>query len=641
MVQTLLLSKKSSFLLLFTLLMTWSLSAQENRTIDGTGNNPVHPEWGAYGTNQLHVGTIGFADGISIPGGEERPNPREISNRIFAQDNLLPDAMLLSDYAWVWGQFIDHDVTLTVDHETERADIAVPIGDAYFDPENTGTAIIAMRRSDYDPLSGTSEANPRAYPNRITSFIDASNVYGSYESRANWLRSFVGGQLKMSAGDLMPYNTLTGEYDGEIDPNAPGMDMLPTFTKFFIAGDVRANENPLLTSIQTLFVREHNRLCEIYEVENPGWTDEQLYQHVRKIVGGTLQAIIYEEWLPTMGVHYEDYAGYDESINPGIMNVFSAGAYRYGHSVINSVLVRMDNEGYIIPEGNVFLRDAFFNPTVVVDGGGISPLLKGMASQVEQDFDAKIIDDLRNFLFGPPGAGGLDLAAININRGRERGLADYNTVREDFGLPRVEEFSQLSANPWLNEMFEQTYGDVDKIDMWVGMLAEDHMSNALFGETVMTILIQQFMALRDGDRFFYENDPALSIEEIDEIKNTRLVDVIYRNTEARNLQENVFLAEDQGSSSVAEAEIHPFELQAYPNPTRYDLNLQAVVSRSSDGILQITNQLGQLIYQEDISLTAGVNTFELSSIRELSAGLYYVQLTAGNTVDFVTVAKVE
>ncbi len=641
MVKKLLFSKDTVMMLLFAVLTTWTLGAQENRTVDGTGNNPANPEWGAYGTNQLHVGTIGFADGISIPGGDDRPNPREISNRIFAQDNLLPDAMLLSDYAWVWGQFIDHDVTLTVDHETERADIAVPIGDSYFDPENTGTVIIGMRRSDYDPESGTSESNPRAYPNRITSFIDASNVYGSYESRANWLRSFVGGQLKTSAGNLLPYNTLSGEYDDDIDPNAPGMDMLPTFTKFFIAGDVRANENPLLTSIQTLFVREHNRLCEIYEAENPGWADEQLYQHVRKIVGGILQAIVYEEWLPTMGVHYPEYAGYDETINPGIMNVFSAGAYRYGHSVINSVLVRMDNDGYIIPEGNIFLRDAFFNPTVVVDGGGIAPLLKGMASQVEQDFDCKLIDDLRNFLFGPPGAGGLDLAAININRGRERGLADYNTVREDFGLPRIENFSQLSENPWLNEMFELTYGEVDKIDLWVGMLAEDHMSNALFGETVMTILIKQFMALRDGDRFFYENDAGLSIDEIDEIKNTRLIDVIYRNTNARNLQENVFLAEDQVSSTYADVKIHPFELQAYPNPTRQNLNIQATLTRGSRGTLQIIDQLGRLVYQEDIDLNSGVNTVEVLAVSDHPSGLYHLQLTTDDKTDIVTVSKVE
>ncbi len=61
------------------------------------------------------------------------------------------------------------------------------------------------------------------------------------------------------------------------------------------------------------------------------------------------------------------------------MNVFSAAAYRYGHSVINSELVRMDNDGFIIPQGNILLRDAFFNPQALIDGGGLAPVLKGMA----------------------------------------------------------------------------------------------------------------------------------------------------------------------------------------------------------------------------------------------------------------------
>lgn len=643
MVKKLLLSKKIAFYLFFTLAMTLSVNGQEYRTLDGSSNNLSHPEWGAVGTNQLHDGVIGFADGISTPAGENRPNPRVISNQIFAQDNILPDAMELSDYAWVWGQFIDHDITLSDNHETETLNISVPIGDIHFDPASTGTVTIDMNRSLYDLESGTSVDNPRAYPNGITAFIDGSGVYGSDEAKASWLRTYVGGKLRMSSGNLLPYNTVSGEYGALVDPNAPVMAMpFPHVTKYFVAGDVRANENPLLTSIHTMFAREHNRLCEKYEAENPSWTDEQLYQHARKIVGGIIQAIVYEEWLPTMGVHYDDYAGYDDAINPGIMNVFSSAAYRYGHSVINSKLIRMDNDGFIIPEGNLLLRDAFFNPGVLVEGdGGLAPFLKGMATQIEQDFDCKLIDDLRNFLFGPPGAGGLDLAAININRGRDRGLMDYNTVRSEFGLTRLESFSQLSGNPWLNQMFELTYDDIDDIDTWAGMLAEDHMSNALFGPTAMAIMIQQFMALRDGDRFFFENDQGLSFEEIEEIKTTRLVDIIYRNTDTKNLQRNVFLAEEHVTSGVADAEVHALDLQVFPNPTRHELNVQATVSRTSGGILQITDQLGRLIYQEIINLTPGVNTVEISAVSELPAGLYFVQLAAEDKMDFVTVSKVE
>ncbi len=127
----------------------------------------------------------------------------------------------------------------------------------------------------------------------------------------------------------------------------------------------------------------------------------------RRIIGAKIQAIVYEEWLPTLGVHLPEYNGYDALVNPGIMNVFSVAAYRYGHTVVNSTIVRMNNEGNLIPAGNILLRNAFFNPIVLVESGGVDPFLIGMATQVEQDFDCKLVHDLRNFLFGPPGFGGL------------------------------------------------------------------------------------------------------------------------------------------------------------------------------------------------------------------------------------------
>lgn len=97
--------------------------------------------------------------------------------------------------------------------------------------------------------------------------------------------------------------------------------------------------------MHTLFTREHNRLCTKLANEFPSWNDEELYQRARKLVGAEIQAITYEEWLPELGMELDTYLGYNASVDPGIMNVFSAAAYRYGHTTINSVLVRMDNAG--------------------------------------------------------------------------------------------------------------------------------------------------------------------------------------------------------------------------------------------------------------------------------------------------------
>lgn len=599
-------------------------TGQEVRSYNGYGNNQTYPEWGAVGTNQLWKVNPAFADLVSEPAGIDRPNPREISNKIFHQENILPDATGLSDFAWAWGQFIDHDITLVGEEEGDHIDIPIPAGDSYFDPFNTGTVAIPMLRNSHDPASGTSPNNPRSFPNSITAFIDASAVYGSEMERANYLRSFEDGKLRTSFANLLPYNTISGEYTGDVDENAIEMAMpFSHVTKYFVAGDVRANENPLLLCMHTMFMREHNRLCDIYKIEYPEWTDEELYQHCRRLVSGKIQAIVFEEWLPTMGVHLLEYAGYNPNMNPGIMNVFSAAAYRYGHTVINSTIVRMNNDGEVLPQGNMLLRDAFFNPYVIVESGGIDPLLNGMGTQTEQDFDCKMIHDLRNFLFGPPGAGGMDLASLNINRGRERGLPDYNTTREKFGLPRVESFNDLTDNPWLNQIFQEAYGDIDKVDPWVGFLSEDHMDNTLFGESVMEIMTYQFTALRDGDRFYYEIDDALSEDEKAEVRATRLYDIIMNNSGINAMQPNVFLSEEH-IVTYTEDLANDIDIHVYPNPVKERINIELYSDNVTHYDVKVVDVVGRAHIQTNYTGYPGGSIINLELDGKLAPGMYYV-----------------
>lgn len=633
--------QKISLVSLLFCLTFYVAQGQDIRPIDGYGANKLHKEWGAKGTIQLNVTPISFADGIAAPAGPERPNPRMISNMVFAQEGNLPDHMGLSDFAWVWGQFIDHDITLSPEDEEQPMSIPIPAGDPYFDPYNTGEVSMHTVRSVYDHSTGTSVDNPRRFPNEITAFLDGSAVYGSDSFRANRLRSFRHGKMRISEGNMLPYNTLNGELDSEVDPDAIMMAMVnPYMDKWYLAGDVRANENPLLSAMHTLFVREHNRIAEELKSDNPYWSDEQIYQKARKIVGGIIQAIVYEEWLPTMGVQIPPYTGYDENINPGIMNIFATAAYRYGHTVINSEFIRMANDGHIMPQGNIHLKDAFFNPPMLEEGGGLAPYFKGMATQVEQSFDAKMIDDLRNFLFGPPGAGGLDLAALNINRGRERGLSDYNTARASFGLKRKKSFEQITSNLELSATLEELYGDINDIDPWVGFLSEDHMPNTLFGETVMKILEVQFTNIRDGDRFYYENDSGLSSAEIDEIKATRLSDVIKRNTNIENIQYNVFIAEDHHSTTpTQELANQELGIDAFPNPSTgaFQLSMQSPVS--GEGQILTYNAYGQMVAQKIVRVNEGHNRWEMILDEQLPTGVYQTKVVLEGAVAHTTVIK--
>ena len=531
-------------LLLSLVLFCGALSSQVldtelYRTYDGSFNNPNHPEWGQVGTHLLRLSPPAYADSISAPAAPDRTNPRVISNSLFAQGGLINDPMILSDYCWAWGQFLDHDISLTSDGD-ESLNIPVPAGDPNFDPLGFGQMVIPMHRNRFDPTTGTDTSNPRQHSNEITVFIDGSAVYGSDEESANWLRSFEGGKMKVSNNNMLPFNTVDGLYSSEVDPSAPHMEEMGISPKFYVAGDPRANENPLLLSFHTLFVREHNRQAERLARQHPDWSDEEIYQYARKMVGGLIQRIVYEEWLPVMGVQLDEYTGYNIDINPQASNEFTAAAFRLGHTLLNSNILRIDDQGNEIPQGHLTLRDAFFNPFVILETGDIDPFFKGMGTQVQQRMDPQVIDDVRNFLFGPPGAGGLDLVSININRGRERGLPDFNTLRQSLGLTPYDYFQQINSNAVVFTKLLSLYNNTDNIDPWVGLLSERAEPGALFGETIMAIMKQQFRNLRDGDRFYYLIDPLLADEDIEFISRTSLRDIIMYNTNIFLMQDNVF-----------------------------------------------------------------------------------------------------
>ena len=172
--------------------------------------------------------------------------------------------------------------------------------------------------------------------------------------------------------------------------------------------------------------------------------------------------------------------------------------------------------------------------TIAIDGfgdrtNGIDSILKYLASDPSSEIDSTLVGGVRNFLFGAPGAGGFDLASLNIQRGRDHGLADYNTIRASYGLPRVTSFGQITANPALRAKLQLLYGSVNNIDAWVGGLAEDHAPGANTGPLIQRILADQFERLRDGDRFWYEIN-GFSTQELNDIRHTTMSDVIRRNT---------------------------------------------------------------------------------------------------------------
>jgi hypothetical protein len=505
-------------------------------SINGLNNNLTHTVWGAANTDLLRQTVAAYSDGISALAGADRPSARAVSNALNTQLADLENNRHLSDMVYVFGQFLDHDIDLTTTGSSP-INIAVPLGDPSFDPNSTGTQIIPDTRSVTDPKTGTSKANPLQQLNTITSFIDGSQIYGSDSARAAALRTFSGGHLKTSAGNLLPFNTagLANANDAHVVAD----------NKLFLAGDIRANENIELTAIQTLFMREHNRIADQLRAANPRLSDEQLYQQARKLVIAELQAITFNEFLPALlgPAAPGKYAGYNPNVNPSISTEFSTVAFRFGHSMLDDDIDRLKNDGSDIPEGSVGLANAFFNPTLfdptLPNGeGNIGPILKGAISGNAQEIDVHVVDSVRNFLFGPPGSGGMDLAALNIQRGRDHGIPDYNSLRAAYGLPKVTSFAQITSDPALQASLQQTYGNVNNIDPWVGGLAENHIPGGSVGPLFARIIADQFNRLRTGDRFWYEN--TFSGATLTALQHTRLSDILKRNTSLTTVQSNVF-----------------------------------------------------------------------------------------------------
>lgn len=530
-------------------LLHTKLVQAENRTYDGTGNNPNISTYGSAGIpfirrgdEQLYTKAYGDSFGRMLFD-EERTNARTLSNALAKQTGSIPNSRGLSNYLWAWGQFLDHDMSLTTSSASngsghiEVLDANDPLGS----PPGSPSKFIAMNRSNFVI------DRPREQVNDVTSFIDASQIYGSSASRAAALRTGggTGAKLLTSANNLLPYNTA----------GLPNQNNGPTPAhQLFLAGDIRANENLLLTSMQTVFMREHNRLVGLIEVQQPALNAEAQYQLARKIVGAQIQAITYKEFLPAlMGSAAPTVQGYSYSSSEEatITNSFAHAAFRFGHSALTSNVALANSTG--VQTGTMSLGAISSTPNTLTNNPALmNDLLRGAAVQLSEEIDLKHVSAIRTVLFGPPGsgAGGTDLFAIDVQRGRDHGLPDYNTLRDAYGLPKYTSFSQITSDAATRQALATEYGnDINNIDPFVGGLAEDHVAGSSLGPFFQAIIKAQFERSRDGDRLFYRSNAAglytngvlnPSVASLVNLNTVSLASIIQMNTGITGLQSNVF-----------------------------------------------------------------------------------------------------
>jgi peroxidase len=417
---------------------------------------------------------------------------------------------VLSAWLYVFGQFVDHDLDLEFTPTTNPAiNITVPPSDPVFKP---GTSI-AMTRDVRDPVTNT-------IINTVAGYLDLSQLYGSTVAVANALRNSDG--------------TLKSSDNGQA---------LPVVNGSFVTGDPRVMENPELTALTILFMREHNFWVGKLKSEHPSWTGDQLYNMAKAITTAEYQNIVYEEYLPVLiGPVLGEYKGYRPNINAQVTQEFSTAAFRVGHSQVSDTQEGLDNNGKVIFTES--LAQAFFNTPAEDEANGINPLLRSLGVDFSQATDVYTVSVLRNLLFAPLVGGDVDevdLIAIDIQRERDVGLATLNQTRKALGLAPYSSFAQLTSDPVLQKNLATVYGNIANVDLFMGGLAEDHVPGASVGPTFQVIIATQFQSLRAGDRFFWMNE-KFNRETTDMISDTTLADIIKRNTDTTFLQEKVFLA---------------------------------------------------------------------------------------------------
>jgi len=211
---------------------------------------------------------------------------------------------------------------------------------------------------------------------------------------------------------------------------------------------------------------------------------------------------------------------------------------RFGHSIVSGALDRIDEAGNVTT--STTLAQAFFLPAAQIETyGGADGFIRKLCSDVSNKLDVYIINDLRNLLNDPPAA--LDLAATNIQRGRDVGLPTLNQMRQALGLISYTSFSQITGDLTVQANLQAAYGDINRVELWLGGLAETPVAGAMVGQTFQSIIVDQMTRLRDGDAQWYQN-VSWSSQDLGWIENTTLSDIILRNTDTVLLQADAFIA---------------------------------------------------------------------------------------------------
>jgi hypothetical protein len=487
------------------------------RAPGGVGTDPNHPDMGAAGTR---FGRNVPPEG-TYPDRVLEPNPRVVSNELLARKEFIPAASVNLLVA-AWLQFEVHD---WMSHGSNPHDdpYEVDVSDDDPWPEHP----MRIRRTRPDP---TSDGGPPTYRNTESHWWDASQVYGSSPAIEKMLRTHSGGHLKLTPDGVVPF-------DPPNMPDIPGVDLDATKGNWWLG----------LAMFHTLFMREHNAICDHLASSHPEMDDQQLFDHGRLVIAALIAKIHTVEWTTAIladstmetGMRVNWWGVQGEAITNRFGRLTKSeelsgiiGSDLYHHGVpfaMTEEFVSVYRMHPLIPD-DYSLRSVLDDEVVEevtfdrVAGVRTHEMLEHPQLAMHDFFysfgtsnpGAIVLHNYPNHLRSWHEADGhpIDLAAIDVLRNRERGVPRYNEFRRKFHLAPARRFEDFSSDPRVVSELRRVYRSPEDVDLMVGLYTETPPTGFAISDTAFRVFIVMASRRLKSDRFFtYDYRPEVYTHE--------------------------------------------------------------------------------------------------------------------------------
>jgi peroxidase len=534
------------------------------RLMNGRCNNLANTNWGSSFHCHRRLLPPDFSDGINRPragtDGLPLPSPRLLT------EFVMPDIPVPDDKRtgmnMMWGQFMVHDSFRTIQNlglaincclipnvtvHPECAPITNFPQDEATRAFNNQQCLNTVRSA----ACNTCSLGPRDQLNVATQVLDLSNLYGgNLIDDSLTLRSFVKGlmrgSLDMNGNETLPVRRLPKEQDTlDLTPCNPPINN-PELDCYHSGDGIRGNQQPGVNSIHVMMRKRHNQHAKALARVNPHWDDETLFQEARRLLIAETTKIHYGEYMPSilgeklmeyfgLNLQHDGYTKYNPHIDPATIQAVAVAALRMGHSQIFSQFNVLSRNKYGYGESYSFLlRNKFFEMSDIWTGNSQGILRGLIEAESDNNVDPFIVTDVKDFLFFNPRTttngkmvitqpSVIDLSAININRGREHGVAGYIYYLEYCTGAQIKGWSDLKQ--FIPESriqrLRQVYREVSDIDLFVGGLSENRAFGSILGPTFACLNGIQFHHWKYGDRFYFEHGGEAGSFKPEQLNNIR------------------------------------------------------------------------------------------------------------------------